>query len=107
MLQTAEYLNFDTYKPYRRRYYTDYVGTVPLLFRNVQQVLRLEIWQGQDYREIGSAEVRLKVLDNTLLTADTDKVFLCPGGGGIATLTTGTGNSKFSGQFDPVSTAIG
>ena len=105
MLQTAEYLNFDTYKPYRRRYYTDYVGTVPLLFRNIQQVLRLEIWQGQDYREIGAAEVRLKVLDNTLLTADTDKVFLCPGGGGIATLTTGTGNSKFSGQFDPVSTA--
>ena len=41
MLQTAEYLNFDTYKPYRRRYYTDYVGTVPLMFRNVQQILRL------------------------------------------------------------------
>ena len=105
MLQSAEYLNFDTYKPYRRRYYTDYVGTVPLLFRNVQQILRLEIWQGQDYREIGAAEVRLKVLDNTLLTADTDKVFLCPGGGGIATLTSGTGSTKFSAQFDPVSTA--
>ena len=38
----AEYINFDTYKPYRRRYYTDYVGTSPLLFRNVQQVLRLD-----------------------------------------------------------------
>ena len=38
------------YKPYRRRYYTDYVGTSPLLFRNVQQVLRLEVWQGDDYR---------------------------------------------------------
>jgi len=35
-LVTAEYINFDTYKPYRRRYYTDYVGTTPLLFRNVQ-----------------------------------------------------------------------
>ena len=55
-LVTAEYINFDTYKPYRRRYYTDYVGTAPLLFRNVQQILRLELWQGDDYREIGAAE---------------------------------------------------
>ena len=83
MLQTAEYLNFDTYKPYRRRYYTDYVGTVPLMFRNVQQILRLEIWQGQEYREVGSAEARLKILDNSLLTTD-DYVFLCPGSGGVA-----------------------
>ena len=40
-LVSAEYINFDTYKPYRRRYYTDYVGTTPLLFRNIQQLLRL------------------------------------------------------------------
>ena len=104
MLQTAEYLNFDTYKPYRRRYYTDYVGSVPLYFRNVQQVLRLEIWQGQDYREIAAAEIRLKVADFTQLTADTDKLFLCPGGGGVATLTAGR-LFKFRAQFDNVSTA--
>tara|TARA_R100000406_G_scaffold23452_1_gene14858 strand:- start:2791 stop:4374 length:1584 start_codon:yes stop_codon:yes gene_type:complete len=105
MLQTAEYLNFDTYKPYRRRYYTDYVGSVPLMFRNAQQILRLEIWQGQDYREIAAAEIRLKVDDFTQLTADTDKLFLCPGGGGVATLTVGDGASKFRAQFDNVSTA--
>jgi hypothetical protein len=105
MLQTAEYLNFDTYKPYRRRYYTDYVGSVPLMFRNAQQILRLEIWQGADYREIAAAEIRLKVDDFTQLTADTDKVFLCPGGGGVATLTVGNGSSKFRAQFDNVSTA--
>tara|TARA_R100000406_G_scaffold39156_2_gene26070 strand:- start:20893 stop:22473 length:1581 start_codon:yes stop_codon:yes gene_type:complete len=105
MLQTAEYLNFDTYKPYRRRYYTDYVGSVPLMFRNAQQILRLEIWQGQDYREIAAAEIRLKISDFTQITADTDKLFLCPGGGGVATLTAGDGNSKFRAQFDNVSTA--
>ena len=105
MLQTAEYINFDTYKPYRRRYYTDYVGSVPLYFRNVQQVLRLEVWQGSNYREIAAAEVRLKVIDNSLLIADTDKIFFCPGGGGVATLTAGSGNSKFNTQFDTVSTA--
>lgn len=105
MLQTAEYLNFDTYKPYRRRYYTDYVGSVPLYFRNVQQVLRLEIWQGADYREIAAAEIRLKVDDFTQLTADTDNLYLCPGGGGVSTLTVGDGSSKFRAQFDNVSTA--
>lgn len=105
MLQTAEYINFDTYKPYRRRYYTDYVGSVPLMFRNAQQILRLEIWQGNDYREIAAAEIRLKVDDYTQITADTDKVFLCPGGGGIATLEAGDGSSKFRAQFDNVSTA--
>ena len=105
MLQTAEYLNFDTYKPYRRRYYTDYVGSVPLLFRNVQQIMRLEIWQGSEYREIACAEVRLKVIDFTNLTADTDAVYLCPGGGGVATLTVGTSLSKFNAQFNNTTTA--
>tara|TARA_R110001632_G_scaffold12717_10_gene44059 strand:- start:758 stop:2347 length:1590 start_codon:yes stop_codon:yes gene_type:complete len=105
MLQTAEYVNFDTYKPYRRRYYTDYVGSVPLYFRNVQQVMRLEIWQGHEYREIACAEVRLKVIDFTKLTADTDAVYLCPGGGGVATLQVGTSKSKFNAQFNNVTTA--
>lgn len=109
MLQTAEYLNFDTYKPYRRRYYTDYVGSVPLMFRNAQQILRLEIWQGADYREIAAAEIRLKIDDFTQLTANTDKVFLCPGGGGVATLIAGDGTNnhthRFAARFDNVSTA--
>tara|TARA_B100000287_G_scaffold379275_1_gene382270 strand:+ start:482 stop:2098 length:1617 start_codon:yes stop_codon:yes gene_type:complete len=104
MLQTAEYLNFDTYKPYRRRYYTDYVGTVPLMFRNVQQILRLEIWQGQEYREVGAAEARLEILDHSALTTN-DYLFLCPGGGGVASLQVGTGSSKWSADFDGVNAA--
>ena len=104
MLATAEYLNFDTYKPYRRRYYTDYVGTVPLMFRNGQQILRLEIWQGQEYREVGSAEARLKILDNSLLTTN-DYVFLCPGSGGVASLQVGSGAGQWSNAFDVTSTA--
>jgi hypothetical protein len=32
-------------------------------------------------------------------------VYLCPGGGGIATLTVGTGSTKFNSQFDNVTTA--
>jgi len=77
-LVSAEYINFDTYKPYRRRYYTDYVGTAPLLFRNIQQILRLELWQGDDYREICSA---------------------------AATLTIGTASNQWRADFDAATTA--
>jgi hypothetical protein len=69
-LAVAEYINFDTYKPYRRRYYTDYVGTTPLLFRNVQQILRIELWQGANYRELAGAEVRIEIVDHSALAED-------------------------------------
>lgn len=108
-LVVGEYLNFDTYKPYRRRYYTDYVGTTPLLFRNVQQMLRVELWQGDDYREIGSAEARVTIDDHTLLdddaTGGVDGVFLSPGGGGFATLELGTGTGNWRSDFDVLTSA--
>ena len=104
MLQTAEYKNFDTYKPYRRRYYTDYVGTTPLLFRNVQQIVRLEIWQGQEYREIAAAEGHIEILDNSVIDA-TDYLYLCPGDGGVASLQVGTGTGNWRADFDNESTA--
>lgn len=102
-LVSAEYINFDTYKPYRRRYYTDYVGTAPLLFRNVQQILRLELWQGDDYREIGAAEARLKIEDYAALSGDS--VYLSPGNGSVATLTIGTGTTQWRSDFDMITTA--
>ena len=103
ILVSAEYINFDTYKPYRRRYYTDYVGTTPLLFRNIQQILRLEVWQGDDYRELGSAEARLEVVDYTELSGDA--LFLCPGGGGFARLAVGTGTQQWDASFNKVAAA--
>ena len=99
----AEYINFDTYKPYRRRYYTDYVGTSPLLFRNVQQVLRLEVWQGDDYRDLAGSEVRLEIVDHSALTGD--KLYLCPGGGGFAELAVGTSTQQWDAAFNGVVTA--
>jgi len=99
----AEYINFDTYKPYRRRYFTDYVGTAPLLFRNVQQVLRIEMWQGENYREIGSAEARLEIVDYTALASDA--VYMSPGGGGFAKLEVGTGTQQWDATFDKVTAA--
>ena len=78
-LVSAEYINFDTYKPYRRRYYTDYVGTTPLLFRNVQQILRLELWQGSDYREVGAAEARITIPDS--VRSLSGSIVVSPGNG--------------------------
>jgi len=97
-LVSAEYINFDTYKPYRRRYYTDYVGTAPLLFRNIQQILRLELWQGDDYREIGAAEARIKFEDVSDLASAA--VYMSPGNGSVATLAQGTGTGQWRDDFD-------
>ena len=102
-LVSAEYINFDTYKPYRRRYYTDYVGTAPLLFRNVQQVLRLELWQGDDYREIAAAEARIKL--PTDVRALSGSIVISTGNGSAATLTIGQGTSQWRADFDPATAA--
>ena len=102
-LVAAEYINFDTYKPYRRRYYTDYVGTSPLLFRNVQQMLRIELWQGDDYREIAAAEARIKFNDVSNLSSA--NIYLSPGNGSVATLTQGTGTGEWRDDFDATTVA--
>jgi len=102
-LVSAEYINFDTYKPYRRRYYTDYVGTAPLLFRNIQQILRLELWQGADYREIGAAEARIKFNDVSALASAA--VYMSPGNGKVATLAQGTGTGQWRDDFDAATVA--
>jgi len=102
-LVSAEYINFDTYKPYRRRYFTDYVGTTPLLFRNVQQMLRIEMWQGEDYREICGAEARLNFSDVSNLASA--KVFLSPGNGSVAELAQGTASNQWRDDFDATTVA--
>ena len=102
-LVKAEYINFDTYKPYRRRYYTDYVGTAPLLFRNVQQILRLELWQGDDYREIGSAEARIHLPED--VRAISGSIVMSPGNGSAATLTAGSASTEWRADFDSTTTA--
>lgn len=102
-LVAAEYINFDTYKPYRRRYYTDYVGTTPLLFRNIQQMLRVELWQGDDYREIGASEARLKIPDS--VRSLSGSIVMSPGNGSAATLTIGTASNQWRADFDKITTA--
>jgi len=102
-LVNAEYINFDTYKPYRRRYYTDYVGTSPLLFRNVQQILRLELWQGDDYREIGAAEARITLPDNVRDLSGS--IVVSPGNGSVGVLSIGSSTANWRADFDKATSA--
>ena len=97
-LASAEYINFDTYKPYRRRYFTDYVGTAPLLFRNVQQMLRIELWQGDDYREICGAEARITLPDDVRALVG-KSIVLSPGNGSASVLTAGSLGTSTSSQW--------
>ena len=97
-LVTDEYQNFTTFKPYRRRYYTDYVGAIYLHNRGIRRILRLAVWQGDYYREIAAARVNFKVQAIHSFTGS-DKIFLCPGANGVATLQNGTTTSKWDGRF--------
>jgi len=103
-LVVDEYKNFTTFKPYRRRYYTDYVGAVYLNNRSVRQILRMGVWQGDYYRELATSRIKMKVTKSHDLTA-TAKIFLCPGANGVATLQRGTTSTTWDGTFGEKSIA--
>tara|TARA_R110002020_G_scaffold53854_3_gene150239 strand:- start:3827 stop:5419 length:1593 start_codon:yes stop_codon:yes gene_type:complete len=93
-----EYQNFTTFKPYRRRYYTDYVGAIYLRHRPIQRVLRMGVWQGDNYRELAASRIKLTVQDPHLFNG-TDKLFLCPNVAHTATLSSGSTTSTWSKDF--------
>ncbi|NDB66266.1 MAG: hypothetical protein EB165_07595, partial [Euryarchaeota archaeon] len=99
-IKVDEYQNFTTFKPYRRRYYTDYVGAVYLNNRAVQRVLRLAVWQGDYYRELAAARIKFTIIDPHRF-AGTEKIFLCPNVGHVATLETGSTATTWSKDFGP------
>jgi len=76
-LVVDEYKNFTTFKPYRRRYYTDYVGAVYLNHRSVRQILRMGVWQGDYYRELAAGRIKIKITKPHSIS-DTSKIYLCP-----------------------------
>jgi len=102
-LVAEEYLNFTTFKPYRRRYYTDYVGAVFVKHGAIQRILKMGAWQGDYYREMAAARVAFNIEDHTAISGK--NIFLCPGANGIATLTEGSdAQTKWRAQFDHKST---
>jgi len=103
-LVAEEYQNFTTFKPYRRRYYTDYVGAIFLQHGDIQRILKMGAWQGDYYREMAAARVALMVSDHTLVSGES--IVLCPGANGVATLSEGSdAQTKWRGDFDHKSAA--
>jgi len=95
-----EYQNFTTFKPYRRRYYTDYVGAVYLRHRAIQRILRLGVWQSDYYRELAGARTCMKVKDpDKLGAAGAEKIFICNGTPHTSTLTNGSGGGEWQSDF--------
>jgi hypothetical protein len=66
-------------------------------------MLRIELWQGDDYREIGAAECRIKLNDVSSLSSAS--IFLSPGNGSVATLAQGTGTGQWRDDFDATTVA--
>jgi len=93
-----EYQNFTTFKPYRRRYYTDYVGAIYLSHRPIQRVLRMGVWQGDTYKELASSKIILKLSNPHLINA-TDKIFFCPNIPHTAILANGTTGTTWAKDF--------
>ena len=66
-------------------------------------MLRIELWQGDDYREICGAEARITLPDD-LSTTD-GNVALSPGNGSSALLSIGTSSTTWRKDFDKVTAA--
>jgi hypothetical protein len=96
-IASDQYYNFTTFKPYRRRYYTDYVGAVYLRHRSIQRILRLSVWQGDKYRELGSSIAKFEVKANSVTPSDS--LYLCPGVAHTATLSHGKTSTTWDGEF--------
>ena len=103
-LVAEEYQNFTTFKPFRRRYYTDYVGAIFVKRGAIQRVLKLGAWQGDYYREMAGARAALRFNDHTAMAGES--ILLCPGANGVATLTEGSdAQTKWRADFDNKSAA--
>ena len=95
-----EYQNFTTFKPYRRRYYTDYVGAVYLRHRAIQRILRLGVWQSDYYRELGGARTCMKVKEPTEIgAAGTEKIFICNGTAHTIAMQNGASSNQWQSDF--------
>lgn len=58
-----EYHSFEAFRMshYPIRRYKDYVGFIQLANAKVQKIIRLEVWQGNSYRDMASATATLKI----------------------------------------------
>ena len=71
IIHKDEFHSFETRRKthYPVGVYKDYVGFVQLSYPKVQKIVRLEVWQGNNYKDLASATAKIKVPD-TATTSD-------------------------------------
>ena len=66
-------------------------------------MLRIELWQGDDYREICGAEARISIPED--VRAISGSIVVSPGNGSAGVLTAGTSSTQWRADFDATTTA--
>ena len=96
-----EYHNFEAFSmgAYPIQYYKDYVGFVQLDQHKVQKILRLEVWQGNSWKDLASATAKI-----TMPTTVTNSAWNITLVAGSWTFTL-TENTHFYDTFGPKTTA--
>jgi hypothetical protein len=81
---------------YPATYWRDYVGFVQLDRHNIQKIVRLEVWQGNTWLNLASAEAIVDMDDYTAMASGTTTIALrLPNSGLTFNLLAGTTSSRF------------
>jgi hypothetical protein len=81
---------------YPAAYWRDYVGFVQLDRHNIQKIVRLEVWQGNQWVNLASAEAIVDMDDYTAMASGTTTIALrLPNSGLTFNLLAGTTSSRF------------
>ncbi len=100
-----EYHNFEAFSmgSYPIQHYKDYVGFVQLDQHKVQKILRLEVWQGREWKDLASATAKITMPTNP---ANSTWTINLVAGSFTFSIVSGTSDTKdFYDTFGPKTTA--
>ena len=81
---------------YPTAYWRDYVGFVQLNRHRIQKIVRLEVWQGNEWTNLASAEATVTMDDYTaMVNGSTTITITLPNGGASFQLVSGTTTARF------------
>ena len=106
VIYSDEYHNFEFSRlPYQpMAYYIDYVGFVQLDHSNVRKILRLEVWQGNNYVDLASATATVS-LSSSLSSLTSITLTVGPHSFVIRSAESGGVSTRFNRSYGPKTTA--
>jgi len=98
---TQEYHNFSFSGVHRNlpAYWTDFVGYTQLRSPNIRKIIRLEVWQGNSWKDLASATATVTISDYTNLTSIVLKAPGFSGTSRVFTLSTGSTATTFNDTY--------